>query len=336
MNRPLVSVIMPVFNAEPYIKDSLQSILSQTYKNLEVLIVDDVCTDGSMQVVVAIPDSRVKIIRNEKNLGLAASINKAIRLSTGQYLARMDADDVALPERIDRQVAFLEKNQAVDIIGTAMRFTGYSQYLSNFPILHQECRIQLLFNVCFGHPTVIFRRNVFDDPMNFYDESLKQYSEEYDLWCRLSNRHRFHNLNEPLLLYRTYPPGIKVEAEELRKRNTLLIQEKYLNSLFGPVSARDFSIHTQLSLMEIVHDRKELKECDEWLQRLIALNETKKEFEEKSFSKILAKRFFEFCYSNSARGLFVLFYYYRSNWARFYRPAWKKRGIHLLKSILKK
>ena len=98
--------------------DSLQSILSQTYKNLEVLIVDDVCTDGSMQVVAAIPDSRVKIIRNEKNLGLAASINKAIRLSTGQYLARMDADDVALPERIDRQVAFLEKNQVVDIIGT--------------------------------------------------------------------------------------------------------------------------------------------------------------------------------------------------------------------------
>ncbi len=336
MNRPLVSVIMPVFNAERYLRDSLVSILNQTYKNMEVIIVDDECTDASMEIINAFNDPRITIIRNAKNLGLAACLNKAIQSSKGSFLARMDADDSARPERIAKQVEFLEANPGIDIVGSSMRYFGYSDHLHVFPETHEECRIQLLFNVCFGHPTVVFRKNVFDMPENFYDEALKQYSEEYDLWCRLANRYRFHNLKEVLLDYRTYPPDIKTGSEEKRKKNSLVIRQNYLIATLGTATAQELALHARMSMMEKVRTREDLLACDQWLNKIADLNRQRQIFHGDRLVRRLARLFFELCYHNSGRGFFSLGYYYSSPWSAIYKPPLQIMAKFVLKSILKK
>ncbi len=336
MNGSLVSVIMPVHNSEKYLRESLLSILTQTYENIEVIIVNDGCTDGSMKIVDSFNDQRIRIIQNNENIGLAASLNKAIQSSQGIYLARMDADDISYSRRIEKQILFLDNNLDVDIVGSAMRFIGHSRYVSRFPQSHEECRVQLLFNVCFGHPTVVFRKSVFADPRNLYDESLKQYSEEYELWCRLVSQFRFHNLNEVLLYYRIHGPQHKAETEMLRRRNSLVIQNRYLTLTLGQLTASELAIHARMSMMQEVNTTDDLGECNALLLRMVALNTQWRSFDEKKLANLLALRFFEFCYHNSAVGLASITYYYKSDWLRFYNPSLKLKASHLLKTLLKK
>ena len=184
--NPLVTILMPVYNSQAYLTDAFASIVNQTYRNIEIIIVDDGCTDSSMDIVASFHDSRVVVIKNRENIGLAASLNLAIKRSTGEFLARMDADDIAYPNRIEKQVNFLLENPTVDVLGAAMQYFGESTFLNLFPETHDACKSYLLLNVCFGHPTVMFRKEVFTNPENFYNPVFRQYSEEYDLWCYLS------------------------------------------------------------------------------------------------------------------------------------------------------
>lgn len=119
-NGILVSVIMSVYNSEKYVEESVRSIMKQSYSNLEVLIADDCSTDNSYEILLKLAneDSRIKIIKKEHNFKLAKTLNKLIKLAKGKYIARMDSDDIALPERIEKQVYFLENNYDIDFCGT--------------------------------------------------------------------------------------------------------------------------------------------------------------------------------------------------------------------------
>src|SRR3989338_10709157 len=113
-----ISVIMSVYNGMPYLPEAVKSILNQTYKNFEFIIIDDASTDQSTKYLRFLKDKRIKLIKNSKNLGLAASLNKALKFAKGEYIARMDADDISLPKRFEKQVKFFKKHPSVDICGT--------------------------------------------------------------------------------------------------------------------------------------------------------------------------------------------------------------------------
>lgn len=336
MSEPLVSIIMPVFNAEDYLHESMMSILNQTYQNIELIIVDDGCTDNSMKVVDSFNDKRVRIIRNTENIGLAASLNKAIGVSRGAFLARMDADDIAYPQRIQKQVSYLESNPGTDILGSAMRYIVHSRFVSLFPETHEECRTQLLFNVCFGHPTVMFRNSVFERKENYYNEDLRQYSEDYDLWCRLVNRCRFSNIPDTLLSYRALGPEIKGEAERLRRQNSVVIQKSYLTSTLGQITLQEMGMHIRVSLLDPVETVAELNECGKWLSKIAALNDERGSFDRVILRDALAKRFFELCYHNADLGFSSFFLFYRSAWFRMYNPPLKLMVKYFVKTMIGK
>ena len=120
MYEKLVSVIIPCYNAEKYLRESVESIINQSYPNLEIICIDDCSTDSTLAILeeLASRDARVKVLHNSRNMKIASSLNRGLEYSTGEYIARMDADDIALPKRIEKQVDYLEKNKETDICGT--------------------------------------------------------------------------------------------------------------------------------------------------------------------------------------------------------------------------
>lgn len=206
-NRPKVSVVMPVYNGERYLREAIGSILNQTFGDFEFIIINDGSTDSTEKIIQSFKDPRIVYISNGKNLGLSKSFNIGINAAKGAYLARMDADDISTPKRFERQVQFLEKRPQVDIVGSNLRFIDeYGKFRSNFKRQadHMDIKFSSLFSTPMMHPTVMGKTSVFKT--HHYNEALSN-SEDYELWSRLlfnTNTH-FANIHEPLLLYRTYP-----------------------------------------------------------------------------------------------------------------------------------
>ncbi|RMD80520.1 MAG: glycosyltransferase, partial [Chloroflexi bacterium] len=203
---PLVSVLMPVFNAERYVAEAIESILRQSFQDFEFIIIDDGSTDGSLDILkrYAARDPRIRLVSRE-NRGLVATLNEGIELARGQWVARMDADDIALPERLALQVRHLEATKA-DFCGGAVACFGDWRALWRYPLTHEACEVRLLFGVPFAHPTVMGRREVFDR-LRYQPEFV--FAEDYDLWQRAwAAGYRLVNVPEIVLRYRVHAAQI--------------------------------------------------------------------------------------------------------------------------------
>ncbi|TXH30969.1 MAG: glycosyltransferase [Cyclobacteriaceae bacterium] len=335
VKRPLVSVLMPVYNTAEFLAESLGSILTQDYTQLEVIIVDDGSTDQSMDIVQSFHDPRIVIIKNVENMGLAASLNRAIVISKGFFLARMDADDIAHPSRISRQVNFMLNNPDVDVLGSSMQYFGESRFLNHFPETHDACKSYLMLNVCFGHPLVMFRRHVFDSSENFYNPHLQQYSEEYDLWCRLVDKYRFHNLQEVLLYYRTYSPALKSDSENKRIKNSSRIRKNYLTSCLGNINEDDWNTHCMAALLTGLNFTPDIQKIDLWFRRVLDWNIQTRSFNQEILKEQLAERFFEVCYTYTGIRRWTVISFYKSYWSTKFKPSFIVTLKFLTKQLLK-
>lgn len=197
---PKISVILPCYNAESTISEAIQSILTQTFSDFELIVIDDGSRDHSANIVESFNDTRILFIKNEKNLGLIRTLNKGIDLASGEYIARMDADDIALPERFAKQVCFLDTHPEVALLGT-----GYECFPKTKTIIPIEKPTLLdMLKACpFGHPTVMFRRKKFLEAGLRYDLNYP-HAEDYELWSRAIRVFTCCNLQEPLLKYRVH------------------------------------------------------------------------------------------------------------------------------------
>lgn len=206
-DTPLVAVIMAVYNCEKWLRASIASILAQTFTNFELIVVDDGSTDSSLSIIseYARNDRRVRVIR-KANTGLAESLNAAISISRSPYLARMDGDDICLPERFEKQVAFLESHPAIDILGGSAIVIDNAGNVSGRLMVrttHEELCHHIWTENPFVHPTVMIRRTVFTTNGG-YAPALRR-GQDQDLWLRCRKNHRFHNLPDVVLLYRRSP-----------------------------------------------------------------------------------------------------------------------------------
>lgn len=200
-----VSIIMAAYNEEANVLSSIRSVQSQTHQMWELIVLDDASTDGTTNCLqlAADSDSRIIFLRNNKNIGLAASLNKALRLCQYPLVARLDADDRCLPERLAIQTEFMNRHSDVDVLGAGSIDIDSAGAVLNETIqreTHEEM-VRYIYKECpLIHPTVMVRKHVFDE-LNGYDESLQR-CQDYDLWLRGYKRFRFHNLQIPLICYR--------------------------------------------------------------------------------------------------------------------------------------
>jgi hypothetical protein len=200
---PRVTVLMTVFNGERHLGEAVDSVLGQSFDDFELLIVDDASTDGTSAILGALTDPRVRVVPNAQNLGLTRSLNRGLALARGDLIARHDADDVSEPERLARQVAFLDAHPDAALVGSCYRKiddSGAPLGDRALPLDHDRIRWALHFYCPFIHSAVVFRADVIQ-ALGGYDETFV-YAQDYDLWSRVAAAHRVANLAEMLVRYR--------------------------------------------------------------------------------------------------------------------------------------
>ncbi|MBI9113105.1 glycosyltransferase family A protein [Maridesulfovibrio ferrireducens] len=226
---PSISVIMPVYNGEEFLAESINSILAQTYSDFEFIIVDDASTDSTPQILEEYTrrDSRIRIITNATNKRVANSMNDAHGEALGKYIARMDSDDIAFPERFAKQVAFLEDNPDIDVCGTQAIYHETGRLFS-LPTTHQELRWTLLTIPPLANPTSMVKRSLILKSEGFDPSFLP--SADYEFWLRLFYKHnaKFANLSEPLLRYRAHPTKDRKEYKSKQVVQRDIIRMKHL------------------------------------------------------------------------------------------------------------
>jgi glycosyltransferase involved in cell wall biosynthesis len=201
LEYPLVSVVLPAYNAQEYILEAVESILEQTFSDFELIIINDGSVDETFNILETIKakDPRVRVYHRE-NQGLVKSLNFAINESRGKYIARMDADDISLPTRLEKQVDVLELNRNIDVVGCdyfTIDSRGYRKKLVELPKSSSDILLALTYSVPVAHPSVMIRKEIFERYL--YQES---YVEDYLLWANIFAVDNFYNLEEPLFEYR--------------------------------------------------------------------------------------------------------------------------------------
>lgn len=224
MASQLVSILMSVYNADKYLAECIQSILSQTYRHFEFLIFDDGSSDTSRDIIAfyARKDGRIVPIYSDENFGYVVCLNKGIGMTKGDFIARMDADDIALPERIENELNFLLQNSDVAIVGSSCIIVdqlGVETGLSMREASSKNLFWQSFFKNPLAHPTVMFRKSVIVNA-GLYDPT-KVPSEDYDLWIRVLRHSRIANLATPLQKYREHAMSISKLQENIQIRNSL-------------------------------------------------------------------------------------------------------------------
>lgn len=201
---PLISVILPVYNSELHIKAAVDSVLQQTFTDFELFVFNDASTDTTGKILEQYTDPRVKIYTTASNKGYLYHLNEGLKLSRGQFIARMDADDISHLDRFEKQVNFLQSSPDITLVGATVTLLEDTQLTNKdwrYPLTPQAVNARLLFSTSHAHPVVMFRRELFDNGDYYYDEAYYS-TEDYELWARLSEKHKLANIEEPLLQYR--------------------------------------------------------------------------------------------------------------------------------------
>lgn len=234
MNSPAVSVILPAYNCEKYIGAAIQSVLQQTLSDFELIVVNDGSVDKTNEVINSFRDKRIIYIKNSKNEGLIYSLNRAINLSQGKYIARMDADDICHRERLEKQKNYLDQHHEIAVIASTIEYINeHSEKtgewaLDKKTISGEQIKKMMLHQNCIAHPTVMIRSEILKKlKYKPYQKNI----EDYDLWLRiLSRNYKIAKINEPLLEYRIHSNS--VTSTYLKKTNPfykhLLMKTKYL------------------------------------------------------------------------------------------------------------
>lgn len=230
---PKVSVIMAVFNGELYLKSAIESILNQTYHNFEFIIINDGSSDSSDTIIKSYDDNRIRYIKEQENKGLVNALNKSLQLATGEFIARMDADDIALPNRLQQQVDFLIVNKNVELVGTCYEkitdsiSMGNRKQQSDF----RKLKFRLFFGNNIAHPTVMFRRKLVDNG-DYYYRLDYPVAQDYELWTRLAIKYNLDNLPVVLLKYRVHSNQVTHHKSILQKENFRKAHYAYIQNFF--------------------------------------------------------------------------------------------------------
>lgn len=206
-SKPKISVILPVYNGQDYLPEAINSVLIQSASDFELIIIDDGSTDGSAAIIKKLDDPRIRFFQ-QSNKGLAVTLNMAISLSRGKYIARQDQDDISLQSRFEKQVAFLDSNPDVGMVGTAAEIwvdNDRTYRLHKHPADDGLLKLNLLFNNYFVHSSVMIKQSVLEELGGYSEDKSRQPPEDYELWSRVMRKYKLANLPDVLMAYREVP-----------------------------------------------------------------------------------------------------------------------------------
>lgn len=231
---PKVSVLMPAYNSEKYIAEAIDSILNQTFTDFEFIIINDGSTDNTAQIVRQYKDKRIKFIDNKKNQGLIAVLNQGLDLCRGEYIARMDSDDISLPERFAKQVKYMDAHPNVAVVGGWIQKFGVnvkSNDIYKYPSILQQ--FDLIIHGCqFAHPTAMIRTSVLRTNKIYYD-SQYPHAEDYGFWMEMSKYAPIHNLQEILLNYRWHETNVSILHTQIQQNSAERVRRNIIQTVLS-------------------------------------------------------------------------------------------------------
>ena len=330
---PLVSVVLPVYNVAHYITETISSLLSQTLSDFELLILDDCSTDETAAKVKSIRDPRLRFIQNPRNIGRAGTDNAAVRYVRGEFVAKMDGDDLCYPERLARQVAFLRQYPEVNVVGGWMQNFGASTYLNRYPATPDAARVRTLFTLPIGNPSVMLRASLFREHGMHYDMHLRQ-TEDYDFFARYVRDLQIATLPEALIHYRVPPDASKKQILTKRASVSDQVRARLLMAWGIPVTPREQHVHNTISMLERPLGDITLSEAEVWLQKLLRYNKEMSWFEPVALRHGLAERLFEICYTHPQSRLLGARQFRRSSLASYFSPTSRQQLQFWTKAVL--
>lgn len=301
---PKATVLMPVYNGEKYLKEAIESILNQTFKDFEFLIINDGSTDNSVKIINSYQDKRIRLVHNETNLGLIYTLNKGIDLVESEYIARMDCDDISSTNRLSKQIKYLDQHPEVGILGSWVKIIGDHSFIGKYYIKHEEIKASLLFNSSLAHPSVTMCKEILDQHNFRYDERFK-HAEDYEMWTRMIDLTDFANLPEPLLSYRKHPESISKTQNETQKINSQKIRLEQIKKIGLDPTDEELKVHGSIFSLSFLLLEKFLSDAENWLLKIIAANEKNGIYDQDSLKKIVADRWLLICSANCASGQLV-------------------------------
>lgn len=294
IGMPLVSVLIPAFNAEKYVEQAIRSVLEQTHTNLEVIVLDDGSEDATAEVVGRCSDPRLRLVRNVENRGLASIRNQALDLAQGEYIAWLDADDRSSPCRLEVQVRHLQRNPAVGVVGSWVvgeQSTGFEIW--KYPSHSSIVRARLLFDNPIAMSSALMRRAVLDsyEGREFFRAPFAP-AEDYDFWVRVSSRGwRLANLRQKLTFYRVHPFQTSHLDKSRQLRAIGQIQREVLGDLGVVPSAEEMALHLKLGIgWGADLQTSDLPRVREWFQRLSSANDMSAKYSPLALRRVMDRR----------------------------------------------
>lgn len=299
MNQPKISVLMSTYNTpNEWLIEAIESILSQTLSDFEFIIIDDCSSNDIDKVKAKFHDSRIIWVRNEQNLGLTKSLNKALKLAKGEYIARMDADDISLPERFAVQVDYMDKHPEIIVCGSYRRAFGgeNKDEMWNLPKTREEQQVQLFFFNCgVTHPTAMLRKSMLDKYQISYNENYKK-AQDYGLWVQCTRHAKMAMIPKVLLKYRKSEQQISRAGKTSQMENAGRVKTDQLIALgINPTDEEKMS-HVRFCLNQ---SDVSCIWLESWIDRLKQANAKEKYFDIRLFDGILDKRWYDWlkkCY----------------------------------------
>ncbi|WP_310098425.1 glycosyltransferase [Algoriphagus sp. 4150] len=312
-------MVLPIYKGEKYLKEAIQSILDQSYSHFELILVNDASPDDSKSVIGLFDDERIRYIENEVNLGLIGSLNRGLDAAQGKYIARMDQDDISLPERFSKQVIFLEKNPKVVICGMQGLVLGTEQKIE-LPEKDFQIRTFLFFGSPFIHPVVMIRRDTLIQNDLKYD--MKYFhAEDFGLWVNLSFKGELANLKDVGILYRKHDLQYTKVFVEGNKNSSFNAKTEYLDHLGIKINKDQENIYLKIFKREIdKSSSEEMKRVASFFmvfyQKVIKLG-----FDKIYLSRFLYRKWKVICSDRQKEGVFSYLIFLKGPFVfRFFEP----------------
>lgn len=306
MPMPVVSILMPVYNAAPFLVESINSILQQKYRDYEFLILDDASSDNSAAIIGSFADRRIRYYRNEQNLGVALTLNKGMELAVGTYIARMDADDVSVSERLGCQVEFMNRHPDIGISGGQVRLFGAGlSTIARVPLTPEEVAAYMCFENPLWHMTVIMRRSLMNANALRYNPVYTR-SEDYELWTRSIRHFPIANQKRVLVRVREHGKSASRANWEVMTNQTEVIQQALLRCNGYHFTNEEIAFHHRVGRGYRMENRKDIVRAESWLARMCNTNQLSGAISNESYRQVVAMVWFRLCANSGPLGPWIL------------------------------
>lgn len=304
MSNVEVTVLMPVYNGEKYLQEAIESILNQTFENFEFLIMYDESSDNSLAIIKSYNDPRIHLICEEKGMGLVSALNKGINLAEGKYIARMDCDDISMPERLEKQVKFMNEHQEIGVCGSWIEeFGEVKSRIFKYPTEHDLIKSKLFFFCALAHSSVIMRKSMLKKHNLYYSQEKKE-AEDFELWQRCSFYFQMANIPEVLLKYRIISASKRRQAKEGLKNAFIDMDRKNLSLMGLEADDEILEFHQAICPLrppEIPIDKNFVIKAEKWLTKINIANIKTQHYPEQIFSQLLGERWLAVCNKNAEK-----------------------------------